>query len=385
MDGRQVPLGYGVRDRKLVVSETEAAQVRHIYGRYIQLANVDSLRRELAKDGYRGKGRYKDGKQTTSISSNGALTHILTNPLYRGWISHRGELHAGQHEAIVSKELWDEVQAVISTRKRENTSVPRARGRNPLLGLLSNDKQQTFYASYTKKRGHLPYRYYVTKKNGDAKQLRLPAAEMEMHVDAAITAYLKDKQRLISHFSLQKESESTQVLSFAATFVALTESERWTMWRTLIESVKYAQSQLCIKIDENELARVFDLSPAADRPIYIEYPICLHRVGNDIRLVIPAEQGQPQAAKFDAPLVRYVARGRQWYKLLTGGEQSLTAIARAERVTVTYVARVIRGSLLAPDIVQRILEGRQPVGLTVQALSVPIPVDWTVQRRHFGV
>ena len=57
--------------------------------------------------------------------------------------------------------------------------------------------------------------------------------------------------------------------------------------------------------------------------------------------------------------MRYVARGRQWYKLLTGGEQSLTAIARAERVTVTYVARVIRGSLLAPDIVQRILEGRQ--------------------------
>ena len=203
--GGIVPLGYCVRDRKLVVSETEAAQVRHIYGRYIQLANVDSLRRELAKDGYRGKGRYKDGKQTTSISSNGALTHILTNPLYRGWISHRGELHAGQHEAIVSKELWDEVQAVISTRKRENTSVPRARGRNPLLGLLSNDKQQTFYASYTKKRGHLPYRYYVTKKNGDAKQLRLPAAEMEMHVDAAITAYLKDKQRLFPFFATERK------------------------------------------------------------------------------------------------------------------------------------------------------------------------------------
>ena len=91
------------------------------------------------------------------------------------------------------------------------------------------------------------------------------------------------------------------MLSFAATFVALTESERWTMWRTLIESVKYAQSQLCIKIDENELARVFDLSPAADRPIYIEYPICLHRVGNDIRLVILPSKGSPRQQSLRPP------------------------------------------------------------------------------------
>ncbi|MEP7043501.1 MAG: hypothetical protein ABI843_10595 [Dokdonella sp.] len=64
---------------------------------------------------------------------------------------------------------------------------------------------------------------------------------------------------------------------------------------------------------------------------------------------------------------------------------SIQAIAKAENVTERYVARVLRGSLLAPDLMQRILDGRQPVGLTVRQLLDPPPMSWTEQRRHFGL
>lgn len=127
------------------------------------------------------------------------------------------------------------------------------------------------------------------------------------------------------------------------------------------------------------------LPPTTSGVIELEYPICLYRNGNEIRLIIPATNGQPEAAKIDSSLAKFVARDREWYKQLTTGERSLTAIARSEQVTVTYVARVIRGSLLAPDIMQRILEGRQPVSLTMQTLSRPIPTDWAAQRQHFGI
>ena len=78
----------------------------------------------------------------------------------------------GSISPIVSENLWNAVQGVMETRKRINTTVPRARGRNPLLGLLADDVNRSFYASYTKNAGRLPYRYYVTK--GDGKRLRLP-------------------------------------------------------------------------------------------------------------------------------------------------------------------------------------------------------------------
>ncbi len=385
--GGIVPLGYQTQGRQLVIAEAEAAQVRHIYERYIELANVDELRRELARDGYRGKGRYRDGQQTSSISSNGALTRILTNPLYRGWICHRGELHAGQHEAIVSQDMWDRTQSIIALRKRGNTSMPRARARNPLLGLLRDEQSRSFYATYTAKRGHLPYRYYVTRKTGEdvSKPLRLPAAELEHHVDTAIIGYLSDKRRLLSDFELQKESALSSVLLAVDELAKAPDAQRWQQWRALIGSVTYATTTLRIAIKKTELSKLLGLPAADDSAICVESPIALHRVGNDIRLVLPAAQGQPEASKIDVSLVRFIARGRQWYKELTSGARSsLTAIAQSENVTVTYVARLIRGSLLAPDIVRRILEGRQPIGLTVQSLSTPIPVDWAEQRREFG-
>ncbi len=383
--GGVVPLGYAVRDRRLVIADTEAAQVRHIFERYTVLANVDAVRRELIKSESRGRGRSRGGQRASSVWSNGALTRILTNPLYRGWISHRGELHSGQHEAIVTQELWDRVQSVIATRKRENTSTPRARGRNPLLGLLTDNQHRTFYASYTKKPGHLPYRYYVTKCDNQSKQLRLPAGELERHVDAALTAYLGDRQRLVQDFSLTKEIEVVRITSVALKIASAADAERWISWRKLVKRVTYTETKLRIQLDPLEVQQVFNLEVMTDCKIEIERPTLLHRVGNDIRLVIPAIHGNPEAAKLDSSLINFVARGRRWYKQLTSGERSLTNIARSEQVTVTYVARLIRGSLLAPDIVQRILAGRQPINLTVEALSVPIPADWDTQRRHFGI
>ena len=77
--------------------------------------------------------------------------------------------------------------------------------------------------------------------------------------------------------------------------------------------------------------------------------------------------------------------GRKWYRQITSGQHTtFRSIGKTEGVTERYVARVIRGSLLAPDIIQRVIEGRQPVTLTVQKLKRPFPNDWTEQRKFFG-
>jgi hypothetical protein len=85
-------------------------------------------------------------------------------------------------------------------------------------------------------------------------------------------------------------------------------------------------------------------------------------------------------------LVKALARAHSWAaKLLSGQASSIRAIARAERLTERYVARIIPLAFLAPDITEAILEGGQPHDLTLAKLCQRLPLTWTQQRRTLGV
>ena len=385
--GGPVPLGYDCRERQLIVNDVEAQQVQHIFERYIALGNVGLLKRELHLQGHRSKTRTTKGGRTESfLFTNGALTRIITNPIYRGLVSHKGQHFVGQHEAIVSEELWKAVQAVLECRRRSHTSVPRARNRNPLLGLLSDDRERTYFVSYTKKPGHAPYRYYVTKNASDRKdRVRLPAAELEHHVIDGLRAYVADAQRVIDDVGQPCSVE--KVIPALRELAATPEKAQWQTFRPLLKQVIYSSSGLDLHIDRSKLHVALGVSKQDDlnRSLCIRWSMRLHRTGHDIRLVIPSPNGEPEAAKRNPSLIRLVGQGRKWYRQLTSGAMpSLRAIATAEGFTERYVSRVLKGSLLAPDIVQRILDGRQPVTMTVRKLLDPIPSDWSEQRRYFG-
>lgn len=88
----------------------------------------------------------------------------------------------------------------------------------------------------------------------------------------------------------------------------------------------------------------------------------------------------------NSPLIRLFARGRLWYEQLTSGERSsLRDIAEAEKLDERYVSRVLYGALLAPDIIEKTLQGRQPVRFTVKSLKRLPPLDWDEQRRLCGM
>ena len=110
------PLGYDVRDRKLVVNEEEARTVRHIFQSYVRLRSVRALKEELDTARIRGKRRtFADGTVYGGHKlSRGALYLMLQNRIYRGEITHKGNAYPGEHKAIVDKALWDKVQAVHS-------------------------------------------------------------------------------------------------------------------------------------------------------------------------------------------------------------------------------------------------------------------------------
>ena len=109
------------------------------------------------------------------------------------------------------------------------------------------------------------------------------------------------------------------------------------------------------------------------------------------RKLLIAPPGQEDAkvrSSFDLPMIRTIGKAFYWQKLLDSGEvANATELARQLKLEPGWVAEVLRLTRLAPDIVQAILDGRQPRHLNLQAVrgrQAEVPVDWDEQRRLFG-
>jgi hypothetical protein len=92
------------------------------------------------------------------------------------------------------------------------------------------------------------------------------------------------------------------------------------------------------------------------------------------------EEIQPRR-RIDSALLKALARGFRWRKLLeTGDYATIEEIANAENINSSYVSRVLRMTLLAPEIVEAILAGKQPEGITMARAMQPFPWEWRRQR-----
>jgi len=105
-----------------------------------------------------------------------------------------------------------------------------------------------------------------------------------------------------------------------------------------------------------------------------------------MRLVIGGSSGS--APRIDATILKATARARRWFDdLVSGRAVSMVEIGEREGVGKRYVSRMIRLAFLAPAIVERIAEGRQPPGLTAQFLSTgrgDLPLSWEAQEKLLG-
>jgi DNA invertase Pin-like site-specific DNA recombinase len=183
--GGYVPLGYDVVDRKLVVNEEEAAKVRMVFERFVEVGSATVLARELRKDGFRSK--------QGALIDKGYLYRLLNNRVYRGEAVHKGEAYAGEHEAIIDTRLWEQVHDIMgeSPRKRANNS--RTQTSALLKGLLFTATGAAMTPSSTKK-GTRRYRYYVSMdllKNRETPEDSIPRRLPADTAEAAVVAEIR--------------------------------------------------------------------------------------------------------------------------------------------------------------------------------------------------
>lgn len=198
--GGWAPFGYDVKDRKLVINAPEAAMVRSIFLRFSRGKSGTALVQQLSKEG----SLNKQGK----VMDKGFLYRLLNNRVYLGEAVHKGVAYAGEHHAIVTKDLWTAVHAVLKESPRKRAGSSRARTPALLKGLLFGPTGCAMTPSHTRKRGRL-YRYYVStsvlkKASTTCPIKRIPAHEIEAIVTRQLALVVQTPEIVVATWRAAK-------------------------------------------------------------------------------------------------------------------------------------------------------------------------------------
>jgi len=121
---------------------------------------------------------------------------------------------------------------------------------------------------------------------------------------------------------------------------------------------------------------------AAAQMLTVRVPLAVRKPRGGRKLILTPGGMTPRGTTAaDTTLVKALARAFRWRRMLeTGRYGTIDELAAAEKINSSYVSRLLRLTLLAPDIVEAILDGRQPDGMTLPGLMEPFPVEWGRQR-----
>jgi DNA invertase Pin-like site-specific DNA recombinase len=268
--GGWAPLGYDIKDRKLVVSETEAKLVQSIFRRFARGIQPQILINELAKEG----ARNKNGKPI----DKGYLYRVLHNRVYLGEAVHKGTAYPGEHDPIIERDLWDQAHSLISASPRESTKRPLGRAPALLKGLVFGPNGTAMTPAHTRKRGKL-YRYYISTdilRTGSRSSpiRRIAAAQLESVVVEQIKVLLRSPEIIVATWRAARksiagltESEVAEELRrFDDLWGELFPAEQARIVQLLVQRVDISETGADVTLKVEGLSSVFhDLRSAINR------------------------------------------------------------------------------------------------------------------------
>jgi site-specific DNA recombinase len=413
--GGQPSLGYDVKDRKLVVNEAEAATVRSIFQRYLELGAVRALQEDLAAGGVVSKRRTAaDGSPYGGQKfSRGALYLMLKNRIYRGEIVHKGKASLGEHAAIVDEDLWRRVQGHLEENRMERREGDKALEPSLLAGILFDASSEPMTPTHAVKKG-TRYPYYISRRliTGSAtdsfRGQRVPASNLESLVIGRLRALLADPVEILNAISSgERDAPMQKRLRDAAAGL----SARWEhlpigaqhdFARSILVRAQIHADRIDLDIGSARLVSWLlneiggegiveghrtpgTNSDGSEEPLTtLSIPACLKRAGKEMKFIVV---GVANSAPADTTLIRLFVRGQKISRrIFEPNCPPIEEIAREEKITASYATRLVRLTFLVPDIVAAILAGKQPAGLTAKKLMADtrLPLDWRDQRAALG-
>jgi DNA invertase Pin-like site-specific DNA recombinase len=389
------PLGYDPHPdpnrRELVVNDADADTVRRIFELYEANGCLNVVAREADRLGLRTKRHvFKSGRVRGGVTfSRGRIYALLRNPVYLGRIRHKDKVWPGTHPPIVDEALWNQVQEKLQSASRrarglQSPPSPSARGTtSPLSGRFRDETGDRLTPTHTQRHGRR-LRYYVSNRlvsgGTDPSGWRLPAVALETAVTRIVADHLAEAA------GRHAVSDGVDVAMSAS---AATAAERLAKRITtdgvgaaapLIVSGCIGGGRIRITLDPAAVTRELETAPGAPHPALLEIdaPFTCRRRGVEMKIVAGESHPAP-----DAALVRALRNAHRWASDLRRGAP-LKAIARNRDHSESYVARIIPLATLSPRIQTAIIDGTQPVALTLETLvRTRIPLGWADQERLF--
>ena len=405
--GGNPPFGYNLIDKKLLINEDEAKVVRWMFTRYLEVKSYVKVARELHEQGVLRRSRIS--KRGHHVAGRGicqaSVWNMLGNPLYVGEVRSKGKCYRGVHEGIVSRALWDEVQALRAKRTRAKV-VEKYRA--DLLRDIMYDSFGRKMGVFRDWRYAKMTRYYISNQSDwgrrhGARRYRTKADPLEQLIVTSVACLLSDREQIREMLlKLGVHDGQLNKLTSAGVHAAkllenATPARTQCVLKMLIERIELSSTLIKIIVRIPELPGVLRWdgmgllrgdTESWSRPHVtgvIDVPastICMKR---ELTLLMKRRTSEP-LAKPNRRLVGLLQKARAAQAVLDERiVWDVNEMASRIRCHPKRFTRLVRLNYLAPDIIASIRDGTQPSDLNCQTLMASdLPMDWRLQRRMLG-
>jgi site-specific DNA recombinase len=420
-------LGYDSNEGKLKINPEEAKTVLACFETYLATDGLISAVNELNRRGYQtkrfvsSKGRVLEPKPWVAKQ----LHRVLTQPIYKGMIHHRGELYPGEHEAIVTEALWERAQKKLKenqpgvngeTGHLNEQLIKKTKLIHPLKGFVQCIEGFALTPTYTNKsckrangtKERLRYRYYVSqqaiRRGYEGLAIRTLNAELlEESVKQILVGGLPLLGRLIvgeqwSEDQIQARlkigAESIGKVSSAHDFGRVMEllSPKVVVSKDSIQVHVFPEGLL--RLLQSPLSGGGEVSTALtvemvmrDGCAILSSKVSLERSRGHTR-IFDGETGEAVSVARTEPkasLIQALTQGEFWrMKLMENPDAGLTEVVKPYGLKPEYVRRLLNFAYLAPDIKRAIMQGEQPTMMRLQDVLEMREMAWERQREILG-
>jgi hypothetical protein len=396
--GGRVPLGYDLRDRRLYINPGEAEQVREIFRQYLRLRKVPTLAAYLHRTDIRTKIRIGvDGRKAGGqYYFRGGLYQLLRNHIYVGEIEHKGAVYPGEHEGIVDRALWNQVQVLLDQNRNGTRDGSRTASGSILTGLLFSESGVRYIPTNTQKGGRRYYYYtlqaVIKGSQKDDPMGRLPAPAVEAAVADRILRFLESPTEILDVVKRldAPDVNCDKILKFArqraSEWPRMSRSEKADLVRTMVHRVIVHDGsiELQLKIESTIGASqgkqsAVEIGNQHIQTISLRASFRHVAQGKALKLVIANGPSQSSASR--EAITKALARARSWYELIVQGKVSgLPDICCLHGLTHRYVKNIFPLAFLSPESVEFLLNGAAGQARTLDSLFGRVPMRWDEQE-----
>ena len=366
------PLGYKKENKKLVIRHKEAQKVQTIFNKYLELKSVPKLMHYLQENEIK--------TQNDKNFSKGQLYHLLANKVYIGKITHKDKVYEGKHEAIISDEMFEDVQKLLYENKVDKTCGTKCSSNSLLAGLIFDDKNNLMTPSHSNSHKRR-YRYYISTalKNYNNSVVgsisKVPAGEVEKFVIETIKEFLQNKkqiQELVKDLEINKQNK---LIHTALNIINYSETK---LIKAIIHKIVISSNSIEITVNENSLINVLDTLSYKQKltipekskkfkPIIITKKIKITRPSRNNKILIlnAKEHDTPEPNPY---LINAIVKSYYYHKQIREGRTIEDLQTEEGLKDSKYIRNILNLKYISPELTEQILTGTQNKDLSLQKL-----------------